>query len=146
MPLDWRKISIALIDTDFGAQKAQSGENACLEQLVSVTFFWMKEVNEVTHERTHGKSSIQHPGVLDCRKTVRVSETPRTTTSNRTPAHFVAAFDKTSGTDVSCARGYVSRSCQRVRFTQPRSAICWPQSSPWSLSWLWSKIGGAHAF
>jgi hypothetical protein len=29
---DWRKIAIALTDTDFGEQKAQSGENACLRQ------------------------------------------------------------------------------------------------------------------
>jgi hypothetical protein len=29
----WRKIAIALTDTDFGEQKAQSGENALFHQL-----------------------------------------------------------------------------------------------------------------
>jgi len=32
-PHNWRNIAIALTDTDFGEQKAQSGENAWLRQL-----------------------------------------------------------------------------------------------------------------
>jgi hypothetical protein len=60
-------------------------------------------MNEVAHEHTDDKSRIQHSGVLDCRKTLCVSETPRATGSNGTPANFLATFAETSGTDVSCA-------------------------------------------
>jgi hypothetical protein len=31
---NWRKIPIALVDPDFGEQKAQGCENACLRQLL----------------------------------------------------------------------------------------------------------------
>jgi len=31
--VNWRNISIALTDPEFGKQKAQSGENACFRQL-----------------------------------------------------------------------------------------------------------------